>query len=81
MWAKGTDLEAGSGVEGRGAAEPASGTAEVGIPGLVDEAGGGCPSLGLPQVVEPIGCLGIQPHTEVVVKQPFHLPFLALLGK
>lgn len=35
-WA-GTDLESGSGVEGRGAAEPSSGTAEVGIPGLVDE--------------------------------------------
>lgn len=73
-----TYLEGGSSVEGRGAAEPSGGTAEVGVPGLVDEAGGGCPGLGLPQVVEAIGCLRIQPHTEVVVEQSLHLPYLAL---
>lgn len=75
-----TNLEGGSGVEGRGTAEPSGGTAEVGVPGLVDEAGGGGPGLGLPQVVEAIGCLCIQPHTEVVVEQPLHLSHLALLA-
>jgi len=30
-------LEGGSGVEGWGAAEPAGGAAEVGVPGLIDE--------------------------------------------
>ena len=66
-------LEGGSGVKRRGAAEPARGAAEVGVPGLVDQPRGGGPGRGLPQVVEPIGCLGVQPHTEVVVEQPFHL--------
>lgn len=73
-WAECSHLEASCGVEGRGAAEPAGSTAEVGVPGLVDEAGGGGPGPGLPQVVEPIGCLSVQPHTEVVVEQPLHLP-------
>ena len=66
-------LEVGSCVEGRGEAEPAGGAAEVGVPGLVDEAGGGRPGAGLPQVVEPIRCPSIQPHTEVVVEQALHL--------
>ena len=73
VWCVGTHLEGSCGVDGWGAAEPASSTAEVGIPGLVDEAGWRRPGLRLPQVVKPIGCLGVQPHTEVVVKQPFHL--------
>lgn len=68
-----THLKVGGCVEGRGAAEPAGGAAEVGVPGLVDEAGGGGPGPGLPQVVEPIRCPGIQPHTEVVVEQALHL--------
>ncbi len=52
-------LEGGSGVEGRGTAEPAGGAAEVGVPGLIDEPGGGGPRPGLPQMVEPIGRCGI----------------------
>lgn len=66
-------LESGCGVEGGRATEPARGAGEVGVPGLVDQPGGGRPGLGLPQVVEPIGCLSIQAHTEVVVEQPLNL--------
>ncbi len=52
-------LEGGSGVEGWGTAEPAGGAAEVGVPSLIDQPGGGGPRPGLPQMVEPIRCSGI----------------------
>ena len=68
-----TYLEGGTCVQGRSSTEPAGGAGEVGIPGLVDQAGGGSPGLGLPQMMEPIGCLCIQPHTEVVEEEPLNL--------
>ena len=66
-------LEAHCVLDGLGAAEPATGAAIVGIPGLVDHPAGGCPGLGLPQVVEAVGSRGVHANGEVVPKQPFHL--------
>ena len=66
-------LEGSRGVEGGGPAEPARGAGEVGVPRLVDQAGWSCPGLGLPEVVEAVGSLCIQPHAEVVEEEPLHL--------
>lgn len=68
-----THLEGNLAAHGRRVAEPAGGAAEVGVPALVDGAGGRGPGPLLPQAVEAIRCLCVQAHAVVVPEQALDL--------